>query len=257
MKTVLNGLLAIVLAVGWAGVGPITASADDMLGEWVGAGDGHIWATIRRGRAKPEYLVADISVSTGEIGCGGSVTVYGKLGHSAILAESYDPTNPDAPICRIVLTTDGPNSLRITEVEGCAHYHGVACGFSGRLTRPLYERVPSVVTQGPDRQTPVTSTSPTGERFSSNSAAIAGLSGRILGAALVCGIARDRLNRAGELAILRFYERAATSSDASYALDLYMNAMAISAQRQKDGDGEPCSDVRSAFAEMERHFGLR
>lgn len=103
MKTVLNGLLAALLVIGWISIIEVRASAGEVLGEWIGTGDGDLWASIRRGRDKPEHLVADISVST--VGCGGGVTVYGKLAGSVIFAKSHNPADPDGPICHVVLIT--------------------------------------------------------------------------------------------------------------------------------------------------------
>src|SRR6185312_10180276 len=101
---------------------PNAAPADDpWVGKWEGSGEGNLSATIRRGTAKPDYLVIDLV--TGVPGCSGAVTLYGKPKGTAVLAESYDPNGPSAPVCRVELSLD-KGALK-TEVAGpCTFYHG-------------------------------------------------------------------------------------------------------------------------------------
>ena len=114
-------------------VKPEAAHADPWVGEWTGSGEGELSATIRRGTAKPDYLVIDLV--TAVEGCSGAVTLYGKPKGSAVLGESYDPNDPAAPACRVELSLDSKGMLK-TEVAGpCTFYHGAACGFDGSLTR--------------------------------------------------------------------------------------------------------------------------
>jgi uncharacterized protein YecT (DUF1311 family) len=109
------------------------APADPWVGRWAGGGDGKLSATIRRGTAKPDYLVIDLI--TAADGCSGAVTLYGKPHGSSVLGESYDPNDPSAPVCRVDLSRDDKGVLK-TEVAGpCTSYHGAACGFDGSLTR--------------------------------------------------------------------------------------------------------------------------
>lgn len=109
------------------------AAADSWTGEWAGSGEGNLSATIRRGTAKPDYLVIDLV--TGVPGCSGAVTLYGKPKGASVLAESYDPTQPAAPACRVELSLDGKGQL-MTEVVGpCTFYHGASCGFDGSMRR--------------------------------------------------------------------------------------------------------------------------
>ena len=97
-----------------------------------GSGEGNLSATIRRGTAKPDYLVIDLV--TGVPGCSGAVTLYGKPKGATVLGESYDPKDPSAPVCRVELSL-GKGVLK-TEVAGpCTYYHGGSCGFDGSLTR--------------------------------------------------------------------------------------------------------------------------
>jgi uncharacterized protein YecT (DUF1311 family) len=112
---------------------PDAAPADDpWVGRWEGSGEGNLSATIRRGTAKPDYLVIDLV--TGVPGCSGAVTLYGKPKGSTVLAESYDPNDPSAPVCRVELSLD-KGALK-TEVAGpCTFYHGGSCGFDGSLMR--------------------------------------------------------------------------------------------------------------------------
>lgn len=96
-----------------------------------------------------------------------------------------------------------------------------------------------------------------GQQFSSNAAALAGSGGRIIGAGLVCRIDEGRLNRAGVRILESIGKLAQSAADKTQALNLYMDAGAISAQQQKAGRGEPCSSVHAAFGQMERTLGLR
>lgn len=108
-------------------------SADPWVGEWAGSGEGSLAATIRRGTAKPDYLV--IELSTGAPGCSGAVTLYGKPKGATVLGESYDPNDSSVPVCRVELSLDGKDMLK-TEVAGpCTTYHGASCGFDGSMTR--------------------------------------------------------------------------------------------------------------------------
>lgn len=113
-----------------AGEAPKAAvPADPWVGKWDGSG---LSATIRRGTAKPDYLVIDLYA--GAEGCSGAVTLYGKPEGSVVLGESYDPDDPSAPVCRVELSL-GKGALK-TEVAGpCTHYHGGACGFDGSMRR--------------------------------------------------------------------------------------------------------------------------
>lgn len=107
-------------------------TGDPWVGEWEGSGEGNLSATIRRGTAKPDYLVIDLV--TGVPGCSGAVTLYGKPKGTAVLGESYDPNDPYAPVCRVELSLD--KGALTTEVAGpCTSYHGGSCGFDGRLKR--------------------------------------------------------------------------------------------------------------------------
>jgi hypothetical protein len=110
-----------------------TDPADPWVGAWSGSGEGNLTATIRRGAAKPDYLVIDLMTSAE--GCSGAVTLYGKPQGRAVSAESYDPNEPAAPVCRMELSLSDGGTLK-TEVAGrCTFYHGAACGFGGSLTR--------------------------------------------------------------------------------------------------------------------------
>ena len=109
------------------------APGDPWVGEWAGSGEGAVTATIRRGTAKPDYLV--IELVTGVPGCSGAVTLYGKPKGSSVLGESYDPNDPSAPVCRVDLSLDDKGVLK-TEVAGpCTSYHGTSCDFDGAMTR--------------------------------------------------------------------------------------------------------------------------
>lgn len=106
--------------------------ADPWVGKWKGSGEGSLSATIRRGAAKPDYLVIDLVV--GADGCSGAVTLYGKPKGAAVLGESYDPNDPSAPVCRVELSLD-EGVLKTEAVGPCIYYHGGACGFDGNMTR--------------------------------------------------------------------------------------------------------------------------
>ena len=106
------------------------APADLWAGEWSG---GNLTATIRRGTAKPDYLVIDLV--TGQEGCAGAITLYGKPNGTAVRSESYDPNDPSAPVCRVDLSRDGKGVLTAEEAGSCSYYHGTSCDFNGNMTR--------------------------------------------------------------------------------------------------------------------------
>lgn len=108
--------------------------ADPWIGKWEGGDHGSLSATIRRGTVKPNYLVIDLV--TGQPSCSGAVTLYGKPKEDrTVLGESYDPSTPTAPICRVQLVIDNKGVLTTEAVGPCAFFHGGACGFNGRMTR--------------------------------------------------------------------------------------------------------------------------
>jgi len=106
------------------------ATADPWAGEWSG---GNLMARIRRGTAKPDYLVIDLA--TGMEGCAGAVTLYGKPDETSVLAESYDPNDPSAPVCRVHLSREDRGILKTAEAGPCNYYHGGSCSFDGSMTR--------------------------------------------------------------------------------------------------------------------------
>lgn len=112
---------------------PAKATANPWVGKWEGSGEGSLSATIRRGTAKPDYLVIDLV--TGVPGCSGGVTLYGKPKGNAVLAESYNPSEPAAPVCRVDLSLDDKGVLKTEVVGPCTFYHGAACGFDGSMTK--------------------------------------------------------------------------------------------------------------------------
>lgn len=105
------------------------APADPWVGTWEGRG---LSATIRRGTAKPDFLVVELVA--GAEGCSGAITLYGKPSGATVAAESYDPDQPDAPICRVDLSLDR-GGLKVEEAGPCAFYHGGSCGFDGDMRR--------------------------------------------------------------------------------------------------------------------------
>jgi len=109
------------------------ADIEDYVGKWEGVGEGSIGADIRRGRAKPEWLV--IALDVGAPGCGGSVQVFGQVGGDGrVRAESNETDDAIGEICHIELELVGRRALRIDEGSGCIWAHGASCGFSGNLT---------------------------------------------------------------------------------------------------------------------------
>lgn len=109
-------------------------SADPSSDPWVGKWDsaGALSATIRRGAARPDYLVIDLY--TGALSCSGAVTLYGKPKGNTVLGESYDPKDPSAPVCRVELAFD-KGVLKTQVVGSCTSYHGASCDFDGTMTR--------------------------------------------------------------------------------------------------------------------------
>jgi hypothetical protein len=84
------------------------------VGRWDGA---VVSAAIRRGTAKPDYLVIDLV--TGMEGYSGAVTLYGKpSGTTVMIGESYDPADPTASACRVALSRGG-NALEAEEIGPC------------------------------------------------------------------------------------------------------------------------------------------
>ncbi len=129
--------LAYLPADAGAGAGPRSgqenAPGDPWLGTWVGSRNAGLSASIRRGSAKPEYLV--VNLTTAAPGCAGAVTLYGKPEGASLSGASYDPGDPRAPVCLVDFTLDGSGALT-TEVAGpCSYYHGGACDFEGALKR--------------------------------------------------------------------------------------------------------------------------
>lgn len=117
-----------------AAAGTISAkAADPWAGEWEGSGAGNLSARIRRGTAKPEYLVIDLV--TGVPGCSGAVTLYGKPHGNSVIGESYDKEFSGTPVCRVELSLDKKDMLTAEEVGACSFYHGASCGFEGSLMR--------------------------------------------------------------------------------------------------------------------------
>lgn len=104
--------------------------ADPWAGQWGGSA---LSATIRRGTAKPDYLVIDLV--TGMEGCSGAVTLYGKPSGTTVTGESYDPNDPSAPVCRVDLSRDDKGVLTTEEAGPCSYFHGGSCAFDGSMTR--------------------------------------------------------------------------------------------------------------------------
>ncbi len=108
-------------------------TTDPWVGSWSGKGSGMLSATIRRGTAKPDYLVVDLI--TGMPGCSGAVTLYGKPAGRALHGASYDPIEPSAPVCDINFDLDASGTLNVDAYGDCNYYHGGGCIFDGTLTK--------------------------------------------------------------------------------------------------------------------------
>ena len=91
--------------------------------------------------------------------------------------------------------------------------------------------------------------------LSSRAATIAGHGGRIIGQAMVCGVSRDRLQQVGVSLMNRIVAAAVNADQRSYAIELYSQATLAGGQLQKDGRGDPCSEVEAAFDTLERQVG--
>ncbi len=107
-----------------------SSSSDPWVGQWNGSA---LSATIRRGAAKPDYLVIDLH--TGSEGCSGAVTLYGKPNGATVLGESYVSKDPSAPVCRVELSLDSTRALKAEVAGPCTAYHGASCGFDGTMMR--------------------------------------------------------------------------------------------------------------------------
>lgn len=124
---------SLLLLFGGAG-SAFAADGDDLLGKWTHQEPGYLLeADIRRGSAKPEFLAAEVTVVL-ERSCVGNMTVYGIPNGSTLIGESYDPQQPDAPVCKLRLSRDG-NDLTIDEMDSCSYWHGAGCDFSGKVSR--------------------------------------------------------------------------------------------------------------------------
>jgi len=113
---------------------PEQALSDDdpWVGEWEGEG---VSATIRRGTAKPEFLVIDVSAGQPEPSCAGAVTVFGKPQGLSVKGVSYDPNDKAAPICEVHLSINESGEMEATSRGDCTYYHGAACGFDGVMKK--------------------------------------------------------------------------------------------------------------------------
>ena len=76
-----------------------------------------------------------IDLAVGAEGCAGAVTLYGKPEGATVVAQSYDPDDPSAPVCRVELSLDDEGVLTTAVAGPCGYYHGAACGFDGVMTR--------------------------------------------------------------------------------------------------------------------------
>lgn len=73
---------------------------------------------------------------TGQPGCSGAVTLYGKPKEDRILlGESYDPSAPAASVYRVQLSIDNKDALTTNVVGSCTFFNDAACGFNGGMTR--------------------------------------------------------------------------------------------------------------------------
>ncbi len=108
----------------------LAPAGDPWVGKWKGGG---LTATIRRGTAKPDYLVIDLM--TAAEGCSGAVTLYGKPTATSVLGESYDASDRTAPVCKVDIVLGKPGEMEATTAGDCVQYHGAACGFDGKLTQ--------------------------------------------------------------------------------------------------------------------------
>jgi hypothetical protein len=108
----------------------LPAASDPWVGTWNGDG---LSATIRRGTAKPEFVVIDLV--TGAEGCSGAVTLYGKPDGKSVAGASYDPADKEAPLCKVDISIGDSGEMEAATAGPCSYYHGAACGFDGKLVR--------------------------------------------------------------------------------------------------------------------------
>jgi hypothetical protein len=108
----------------------VSADPDPWVGSWNGDG---LSATIRRGTAKPEFLVIDLV--TGAKDCSGAVTLFGKPDGKSVTGASYDPNDKAAPVCQVDFSIGDDGGMEASAAGPCSYYHGGSCGFDGKLTR--------------------------------------------------------------------------------------------------------------------------
>jgi hypothetical protein len=105
------------------------AVAQGLIGDWAGAGEGQVEATIRPDPSRSGNFLAEVTTQSGA--CGGGVEVSGRLGDVAVASGE----DPGIGVCRIEFKLVGLDRVRVSEVDGCLPYHGASCGFSGELAR--------------------------------------------------------------------------------------------------------------------------
>jgi hypothetical protein len=126
--------LVLVSAILLGGIPARAAETSDFVGKWSGVGEGEVDAAIRRGKAKPDWIIIDLEV--GAPGCGGSVTVHGRVNADGkVQAQSDKDPAADPQMCTIELEMVGRKALRVSEGAGCSYHHGASCGFSSNLTK--------------------------------------------------------------------------------------------------------------------------
>jgi hypothetical protein len=108
----------------------ITSKAHGQLeGRYTGRGEGTLSAVVKHAPASTSAY--DIVLRTRARTCTGEVSGRAILTGSGLVLKA----KTDRPIGCTIRVEPRRNTLKVSEVEGCLYFHGVACGFSGSLRR--------------------------------------------------------------------------------------------------------------------------
>jgi hypothetical protein len=105
-------------------------------GVWEGPGEGEVSASIDFSNAEQTEIMANIT--TAMKGCIGSFKLSGPVTPSPLILRS---TDAKFGLCSIAIQKGDGGDLALAELDGCIHYHGAACGFSGILRKVSFGEV--------------------------------------------------------------------------------------------------------------------
>lgn len=124
--------LAIALAFALGSVASAVAQTNETAEDWIGhfrSAKGKLTLVVQKGSSSNNISVK-LRVRSG--GCSGDASGSAKIVSSDTLRVSIPVTNGK---CVIKFWYEGPDSIKISENDGCQDLHGVACDFNGRVER--------------------------------------------------------------------------------------------------------------------------